>query len=415
MSSRFPQHIRAGHRPMLPQHEDALSTAIDSGREIHAPIDDKSLGALVIARNQGDPCVLMIAQKSTSGGAPAWCFPKGHPDAGESDTAGAIREVLEETGVDITDALVPDVFTEQAYTFSSRLHNDRWEAHAAFPDEARRPYGVVHKLVRYYLAVLDDVAAVTIQEAECAGAEWLPIPEALSRLSPGEGTDAFRAFFESDAVRARVQQSKKARVASPQHVCIVGTSGSGKSYLAKELAALLNLTPIFLDELYFDTAAPRENGKLVRRPEEEKLKLLVDGMRDAADGGWVIEGVFGELIDVATAATADCTLLWLNVPWEVCKARIDSRPQNLEGAGGADSAETLAKLSEWAKAYWTRDDKRSATGHAAMLKAHAEKGLPVLELCSEDDVAAFLTGVREEKSVAAAARRNERVRSMLHC
>lgn len=201
--SRYPEHVRAGHRPMLAHHEDALSTALAAGRDIHSPIDDKSLGALVIARNQGNPCVLMITQKSTSGGAPAWCFPKGHPDEGESDTAGAIREVFEETGVDITDALVPAFFTEQAYTFSSRLHNDRWEKHAAFPDEARRPFGVVHEFVRYYLAVLDDAAAVTIQEAESAGAEWLSFAEALSRLSPGKGTDAFGAFFESDAVRAR--------------------------------------------------------------------------------------------------------------------------------------------------------------------------------------------------------------------
>lgn len=151
------------------------------------------------------------------------------------------------------------------------------------------------------------------------------------------------------------------------------------------------------------TAAPRENDKLLRRSEEEKQKLLADGMRDAADGGWVVEGVFGELVDVATAAAgADCTLLWLNIPWQVCQVRIHARPQNLAGAGGADSAEMLAKLDAWAKAYWTRDDKRSATGHAAMLKAHAEQGRPVRELSSEDDVAAFLSRVRDLKSAAAA-------------
>lgn len=208
--SRYPQYDLSsfGYRPMLEKHEDLLSSAISEKREIIGPIDDKSLGAILIACNLSDPQVLMIAQKSSSGGPPTWCFAKGHPDEGESDIEAAIREVREETGIDVHATIVPDVFIEQAYTFVSRLHNDRWQKHTSYPDESKRPTSISHKLVRYYLAVMVEPALYNVQETEVAGAEWVSISEALSRISPAEGVDQFKTFFESDTVRAHIQLMK---------------------------------------------------------------------------------------------------------------------------------------------------------------------------------------------------------------
>jgi bis(5'-nucleosidyl)-tetraphosphatase len=209
MISRYPEYDRSsfGYRPMLEKHEDLLSTAISENREIIGPIDDRSLGAILIARNQGDPLALMIAQKSLSGGSPTWCFAKGHPEEGESDIDCAVREFREETGVDTCDAIIPYVFMEEAYSFVSRLHRDRWEKHAAYPDESQRPVSISHKLVRYFLAVVEEPLEISVQEAEVANAEWIPISEVISRLSHAEGIGPFKEFLESTAVQAHVSSN----------------------------------------------------------------------------------------------------------------------------------------------------------------------------------------------------------------
>lgn len=53
---------------------------------------EKSCGAIIIYNNQ----VLMVKQQKGF-----WGFPKGHVESGETETETAIREVKEETNVDI--------------------------------------------------------------------------------------------------------------------------------------------------------------------------------------------------------------------------------------------------------------------------------------------------------------------------
>lgn len=174
--SLFPEHIRPGFRPMKPEHESYLKTALEASREVIIVDDDKSLGAVVVARNNGSPVVAMISPK-TSTSALYWVFPKGHPYSGESDVEGAIREVREETGIDVSAAIFADFFYDESYTFVGRLHADRWSKHSAFPDESLRPAAIAHKSVRFYLAVIEEPAQFAIQEAEVADAKWVPIED----------------------------------------------------------------------------------------------------------------------------------------------------------------------------------------------------------------------------------------------
>lgn len=204
-TSRFPEHMRPGFRTMMPIHEEALASAIAAGREI-VVLDDKSLGAVVIALRgppgTEGPVVAMIAGRTSTAEPPFWSFPKGHPDAGEDDVTAALREVREEIGVDCAPFIRPEIFEEQSYTFTSRLHMDRWRAHPAFPDESCRPHAVYHKLVRYYLCVLPAALPLVLQEAEVSEAAWVPLPDALGRMPRADMREPFERFFASDAVRA---------------------------------------------------------------------------------------------------------------------------------------------------------------------------------------------------------------------
>jgi len=186
---------------MLPTHEDALLAAIAAGREV-VVLDDKSVGAIVFARRgKNEPSVCMIGGRTSSSTAPFWSFPKGHPDADEDDVSGALREVKEEVGLDLRASIFPDVFDESRFTFTSRMHGDRWKVHAAFPDESRRPFVVYHKLVRFYLAVLPAEVPLLPQEAEIAAAEWVSLSSVLSRLPLEDMRERFSSFVASAAVQ----------------------------------------------------------------------------------------------------------------------------------------------------------------------------------------------------------------------
>jgi bis(5'-nucleosidyl)-tetraphosphatase len=58
---------------------------------------EKSCGALVFRKYHGNTELLLI--KHANGGH--WSFPKGHVEPGETEIETAIREVKEETGIDI--------------------------------------------------------------------------------------------------------------------------------------------------------------------------------------------------------------------------------------------------------------------------------------------------------------------------
>jgi bis(5'-nucleosidyl)-tetraphosphatase len=58
---------------------------------------EKSCGAIVFRKYHGNTELLLI--KHANGGH--WSFPKGHVEDSETETQTAIREVKEETGIDI--------------------------------------------------------------------------------------------------------------------------------------------------------------------------------------------------------------------------------------------------------------------------------------------------------------------------
>ena len=119
-------------------------------------------------------------------------FPKGHPNDGETDVQGAVREVLEEIGIDVSQHLNENLFAEATFTYAGTLHSDSWKKHAAYPDESKRPAAVFYKLVRRYLAILPEPIQLTPENAlgvaltdigrTCGRCEWMTIDKTRSVL-----------------------------------------------------------------------------------------------------------------------------------------------------------------------------------------------------------------------------------------
>lgn len=58
---------------------------------------EKSCGAIVYRKHHGNTEILLIKHVNSG----HWSFPKGHVEQGEDETETALREVMEETGIDI--------------------------------------------------------------------------------------------------------------------------------------------------------------------------------------------------------------------------------------------------------------------------------------------------------------------------
>ncbi len=111
---------------------------------------EKSCGAVVFQRSGGVLRYLLVKNKNGR----HWGFPKGHVEAGENERDTALREVREETGLDVT---LLDGFRERSEYC---------------------PFGKVRKQVIFFLAESRE-GRVVIQEEEIDRFRWATYEEAV--------------------------------------------------------------------------------------------------------------------------------------------------------------------------------------------------------------------------------------------
>jgi len=159
----------------------------------------------------------------------------------------------------------------------------------------------------------------------------------------------------------------------------MGNGGSGKSWLAKNLASSSGSSVIHLDELFW------EPGNFnTKRETFEVESLIVESLKEKS---WIVEGVFGNLIEHYLLKAH--RLIWLDIEWEICKTRLLNRAEeNKEHHRRKQTEENLANLIVWASKYQSRIDSMSYVGHKDIYERfNGEK-----RICtSENDVSQFLT------------------------
>ncbi len=130
---------------------------------------EKSCGALVLRRDPSDGILYILMIRHKKGGHRS--FPKGHMERGETEYMTAVREVYEETGVQIR-------ITEK---FRRTVHY--------------RPMPGVSKEVVYFLSQTDR-EEIRPREGEIAQVEWIPVEKAESFLTHENDRTVFRAAME---------------------------------------------------------------------------------------------------------------------------------------------------------------------------------------------------------------------------
>mmetsp|Transcript_35063 Transcript_35063/g.68253 ORF Transcript_35063/g.68253 Transcript_35063/m.68253 type:complete len:200 (+) Transcript_35063:148-747(+) len=113
-----------------------------------------------------------------------WTFPKGHQGSGEDDQTCAVRETLEETGVQA--APLESGVVDERYSFIGKLHIDKWKKHGDYPDSKKRPMLVTHKSVRYLPAKEASPSGELRPTSEAQAVEWVPINEVVVRSTVAE-------------------------------------------------------------------------------------------------------------------------------------------------------------------------------------------------------------------------------------
>ena len=124
-------------------------------------VDETSAGGLVLDSRGPDARGALIGRLDRRGRL-LWSLPKGHVEAGETETQTAIREVREETGIE--GEVVGKLGTI-----------DFW-----FVTDGRR----VHKTVHHYLLLsTDPEQQLSDADVEVSEVAWVPVPELGLRLA----------------------------------------------------------------------------------------------------------------------------------------------------------------------------------------------------------------------------------------
>ena len=99
----------------------------------------------------------------------------------------------------------------------------------------------------------------------------------------------------------------------PRQIVVKGSSGSGKSTVAAELASRLGLTYIGLDALH--------HGPNWSEPTAEEFQHTVCEAMQRAPEGWVVDGNYDSKLGTLVVDEAD-TIVWLDLPLSVKWPRI---------------------------------------------------------------------------------------------
>lgn len=144
-------------------------------------------------------------------------------------------------------------------------------------------------------------------------------------------------------------------------ILIMGNSGSGKSWRARDLAQQHDLVHLDLDTIYF---VPGQVA--VQRPAEQVQADLLAFI--AMHPQWVVEGCYGDVIDAALPFCSE--LVFMNPGKAACLANNARRPWEPHKYASSEKQDSMLPfLLDWVAQYYERGDACSYSWHRRVFDA----------------------------------------------
>ena len=149
-----------------------------------------------------------------------------------------------------------------------------------------------------------------------------------------------------------------------KRILVIGCPGSGKSYFAKRLGAILNLPVIHMDNLYWK----KDKTSISREELENKLKPYLK--QDA----WIIDGNYHHTLKMRIAYATD--VFFLDVSREECiQGMLERIDQERDDIPWVETREDAEQLIAWTEDYEsrTKQEENALLAQYKSLKVHTFK------------------------------------------
>lgn len=175
-----------------------------------------------------------------------------------------------------------------------------------------------------------------------------------------------------------------AGVVEPHRILVLGSPGSGKSTLSRQLGEVLDLPVVHLDRLHW------KPGWVESDPADFDQRLGAEIAKDC----WIIDGGYSRTLDLRLPRAT--LILFLDFPRLRCVWNAFRRGWHYRGKTrpdmGVDCPERID--FEFLKFVWDYPE-RSRPRYLSVLAAHADR-IPIVRLHSHAEVDRFLERVRTE-------------------
>ncbi len=161
-------------------------------------------------------------------------------------------------------------------------------------------------------------------------------------------------------------------------ILVIGSGGSGKTTVAKEIAARTGLPLIHLDQLFWHPG-------WIKTPDDEWDRLIAEL---SAQDAWIMDGNYGRTLPTRVAA-AD-TVVFLDLPPVVCTWRILKRRLRYLGRYRPDVAPGCPESLTWEFVSWVWTYRTRRRPEILQRLEAVRESKKVFVLQSDADVQRFL-------------------------